>query len=97
MMAVAIRCRSVKEAQANNALVILGVSLVPLITVFSQEGEKPWHLWLPALAQVTLMNRILKGEGIAALDWGVPLIVATLLSALCVAFVARQLRAAAVR
>jgi sodium transport system permease protein len=97
MMAVAIRCRSVKEAQANNALVILVVSIVPLITVFSQEGEKPWHLWMPALAQVTLMNRILKGEAIAASDWGVPLIVATLISAVCVVFVARQLRAAAVR
>jgi hypothetical protein len=43
------------------------------------------------------MNRILKGEAIGALDWGVPLAVATLLSAACVVFVAGQLRAAAVR
>jgi sodium transport system permease protein len=97
MMAVAIRCRSVKEAQANNALVILGVTMVPLITVFSQEGEKPWHLWLPALAQVTLMNRVLKGETIDTLAWATPLIVAALLSAMFVIFVAGQLRAAAVR
>jgi sodium transport system permease protein len=97
MMAVAIRCRSVKEAQANNALVVLAVSLVPLVTVFNQEGEKPWHLWTPALAQVTLMNRVLKGEAIAVPDLVPPLVVAAVLSALCVAFVARRLRDASVR
>ena len=97
LMAVAIRCKSIKEAQANNTLVILVVSLLPLMTVFNQEGEKPWHLWLPALAQITLMGRVLKGETISAADLLLPLGVAAVLTMLCVAFVARQLRQAAVR
>jgi sodium transport system permease protein len=97
LMAVAIRCRSFKEAQANTTVVILLVSLLPLVTLFSQEGEKPWHLWLPALAQLTLMARVLKGEGIAATDLAAPLAVAALLTALCIGIVAQRLRSAALR
>lgn len=97
LMAVAIRCKSFKEAQANSTVVLLVVSMLPLVTVFSQEGERPWHLWLPALAQVTLMGRVLKGEPMGALDLLLPLGVAAAGTAVCVALVARQLRAAAVR
>jgi sodium transport system permease protein len=95
LMAVAIRCKSFKEAQANNTVVVLAVSLLPMVTLFNQAGEQPWHLWLPALAQLTLMQRVLEGEALGAADLLLPLAVAALLSALCVAYVARQLRAAA--
>ncbi len=97
MMAVAIRCKTFKEAQANNTAVVLLVSLLPLLTLFNQAGEQPWHLWLPALAQITLMQRVLEGEAFAPVDLLLPLAVAALVSALCVAYVARQLRAAALR
>lgn len=97
LMAVAIRCRSFKEAQANNTVVILAVSLLPVITVFNQSGEQPWHLWVPALGQVTLMQRVLKGEAMGLLDVGIPLLVCALLAGAAIAFVARQLRQAAVR
>ena len=97
MMAVAIRCKTFKEAQANNTAVVLLVSLVPLLTLFNQAGEQPWHLWLPALAQITLMQRVLEGQAFAPADLLLPLAVAALVSALCVGYVARQLRAAALR
>ena len=97
LMAVAIRCKSFKEAQANNTVVVLAVSLVPMVTLFNQGGEQPWHLWVPALAQLTLMQRVLEGEVPGAADLLLPLAVAAALSALCVVFVARQLRAAALR
>jgi len=97
MMAIAIRCKSFKEAQANNTVLVLAVSLLPLVTLFGQEGEAAWHLWVPALGQVTLMNRVLKGEAVDALDVAVPLLLCVLLAAACVVFVARQLRSAAVR
>jgi sodium transport system permease protein len=97
MMAIAIRCKSFKEAQANNTVVILGVSLLPMVTLFNQSGEAPWHLWTPALGQVTLMNRVLKGEALAAQDVLIPLAVCAAITVLCIAFVARQLRAAALR
>jgi sodium transport system permease protein len=97
MMAIAIRCKTFKEAQASNTLVVLAVSLLPLATLFNESGEQPWHIWVPALAQITLMARVLRGEAFAAADLLVPLAVAALLAAACLAYIARQLRAAAIR
>jgi sodium transport system permease protein len=97
LMAVAIRCRTFKEAQASSTLVILLVSLMPLANLFNLGGEAPWHLWVPALAQNTLMTRVLKGEGFGAEQWLIPLLVCVLLTAAGVAYVARTLRNAAVK
>lgn len=97
MMAVAIRCRTFKEAQSNNTVVILAASLLPLVSLLGQEGEHAWHLWVPALAQMTLMGRVLKGEALPALDLLVPLAVASVWAAVCVAYIAQQLRQAAWR
>ena len=97
MMAIAIRTKSFKEAQANTTVVILVVSLLPMVQVFNQEGESPWHLWVPALGQITLMNRVLRGELVPALDVLVPLAACMFISGLCLAYVARMLRVAAIR
>ncbi len=97
LMAIAIRCKSFKEAQANATVVMLGVSMLPLVAVFNQEGEAPWHLVVPALAQITLMGRVLKGEAITPMELLVPVLVSAALAALCVLYVARSLRRAAVR
>ncbi|MFY9510617.1 MAG: ABC transporter permease subunit, partial [Rubrivivax sp.] len=80
LMAIAIRCRSFKEAQANSTVVVLAVSLLPLMLVFNQEGEAPWHRWVPALGQVMLMSRVLKGEALSLAQWLPPLLVCTLLA-----------------
>ena len=97
LMAVAIRCKSFKEAQANSTVVILGVSLLPLVTVFNLGGEAAWHLWVPALAQNTLMTRVLKGEDFSAAQVLIPLLVCVVLTVAGVWFVGRKLRSAAVR
>ncbi|HEX6703940.1 MAG TPA: ABC transporter permease [Albitalea sp.] len=97
LMAVAIRCKSFKEAQASSAVVVLGISLLPLATVFNQSGEQWWQLWVPGLAQQTLMTRVLKGEGFGVEQVMVPLLVCAVLTALGVWAVARRLKAAAVR
>ena len=39
-----------------------------MVSMFNQEGTAPWHLWTPALAQTTLMGRVLKGELLAWAD-----------------------------
>lgn len=97
LMAVAIRCRSFKEAQASSTLLVLGVSLMPLVTLFNESGAAAWHLWVPALAQQTLMGRVLKGESLGVLEMAIPLGVSALVTALGLAYVARVLRSAAVR
>ncbi len=97
LMAVAIRCRSLREAQASSAMVVLGVSMLPLVRLFNESGEAPWQLWVPALAQQVLMARVLKGETLGALQVAIPLGVCVLLTVAGLGFVARALRGAAVR
>ena len=97
LMAVAIRCRSFKEAQASTTVVVLAVSLTPLVQLFNPRAEAPWQLWVPGLAQSFLMTRVLKGETVDAAQVLLPLAVCGLLTALGVAFVARSLRGAAVK
>jgi sodium transport system permease protein len=97
LMAIAIRCKSFKEAQANATMLVLAVSLLPLLTVVNQEGEAPWHLWVPALAQITLMGRVLKGEPIGPVDVVVPVLLSLLLALASVLWVARSLRSAALK
>ena len=97
LMAIAIRCKTFKEAQANSTVVMLAISLLPMMTWFNQEGTSPWHLWVPALAQTTLMGRVLKGEALAAADVLPSVAVCVVLAVLAVGFVARTLKGAAVR
>jgi sodium transport system permease protein len=97
LMAIAIRCKSYKEAQASTTIVIVTVSLLPLVTMLNQEGTAPWHLWMPALAQTTLMTRVLKGEALLPLDVATTVLVAALVVAASLWFVARTLRAAALK
>ena len=97
LMAIAIRCKSFKEAQANTTVVLLAVSMLPLVTVFNQEGTAPWHLWVPALAQTTLMARVLKGEVLAWPDIATATAACLVLTVLGIAYVARTLRSAALK
>ncbi len=97
IMAIAIRCKSYKEAQASATVLILFVSLVPMLSMFNFEGERPWHLAVPALAQTTLMARVLKGDNVPLADTVLPAASCVLLTALALAYVARSLRRAAVR
>jgi sodium transport system permease protein len=96
-MAVAIRCKTFKEAQASATVVMLGASLLPLINIFSLGSESPWYLWVPALAQNVLMTHVLKGEAFTPLQLAVPLAMCAAVTVACVAFVARALGRAAVR
>ena len=97
LMAVAIRCKTFKEAQASTTVVMLAASLLPLINVFSLGEESPWYLWVPALAQNVLMTRVLKGEAFNVEQLVVPMLVCAVLAAGGVWLVARTLRSAAVR
>jgi sodium transport system permease protein len=97
LMAIAIRCKSFKEAQANATVVILAVSMLPFVSLLNQEGESPWHLAVPGLAQSQLMARVLKGEPIAADEVAVTFGVCAVLVALALAYVARTLRSAALK
>jgi sodium transport system permease protein len=95
LMAIAIRCRSFKEAQASATVVVLAVSLLPMLTLFNQEGETLWHRWVPGLAQIALMGRVLKGEAITLAQALPPLVACTAVAAAGIWFVSRTLSRAA--
>jgi sodium transport system permease protein len=95
LMAVAIRCRTFKEAQANASLVLLLVSLLPLVTWMNPGAEAPWHLAAPVLAQVTLLNRVLRGETVGLGDFALTAAVCVAVTAVALAVVAAQIRRAA--
>lgn len=97
LMAVAIRCRTFKEAQASSTIVVLAVSMLPLVNVFNLGGEAAWHVWVPALAQNALMTRVLKGEDLGAAQVMIPLAMCALLATAGVWYVARTLRQAALK
>jgi len=97
LMAVAIRCKTFKEAQASATVVMLAASLLPLINVFSLGQDAPWYFWVPALAQNLLMTRVLKGEAIGMEQVGPQLIGCVAIAAIAVWFVARTLRSAAIK
>ncbi len=97
LMAVAIRCKTFKEAQANATVLLLVVSMLPLVTVLNQQGAAAWHLWVPALAQTVLMGRVLKGEVLPVADVALTVAIALAVTLLAVVFVARTLRSAALK
>jgi sodium transport system permease protein len=65
--------------------------------VLNQEGTSPWHLWVPALAQTTLMGRGQKGELPGLPELLPAVVVCVLLAVAAMAFVARTLRSAALK
>ena len=91
MMAVAIRCKTVKEAQANMVALTMAFTLTPLVGLFTQDGEAPWNLWVPSVAQTTLMDRVLKNAPIGLLDIAPSLLLCIALTAASLTFVSRQL------
>lgn len=97
LMALAIRSKTFKEAQAGSTLVVTVVSLMPMVSLLNPGGDASWYLWVPGLAQNTLMLAVLKGE---ALRWGQVLpgvLTGFALGAVGLFYVARSMRAAVAR
>jgi sodium transport system permease protein len=65
--------------------------------MFNQEGEQPWHLMVPVLAQFTLMGRVLRGEAMGMMDFLIPAAMSVAIALLALFYVARQLTRAAVK
>jgi sodium transport system permease protein len=96
LMAVAIRCRTFREAQANASIVLLALSLLPMATWLNHGAEAAWHLRVPVLAEVTLMNRVLRGDALNGADVASTWALAAVVTAVALAWVAARLRAAAI-
>lgn len=97
LMAFAIRSKTFKEAQAGSALVITLVGMAPMVSMLNPGGDAPWYLWMPGLAQNTLMMLVLKGEPLGLMQVLPSVLVGLGLTAGCLLFVARSMRGAVSR
>lgn len=97
LMAMAIRSKTFKEAQAGSGLVITAVGLAPMVSMLSPGGDASWYLWVPGLAQNTLMMLVLKGETLTLTKVAPSVVVGLGLTVICLLFVARSMRAAVAR
>jgi sodium transport system permease protein len=61
--------RTVKEAQTNSQILITVMALLPLAQMFQLGKEPEWLKWVPVNGHFQLLTRILRGDGIAAMDW----------------------------
>ncbi|MFO1252308.1 MAG: ABC transporter permease subunit [Inhella sp.] len=97
LMAVAIRTKTFKEAQASATLVMTVVSLAPMVSIMNPGGDAPWYFWIPGLGQNQLMMLVLKGEPIGLMQWGPAVLTAAVLTSACLVYVARHMREAVSR
>jgi sodium transport system permease protein len=97
LMALAIRSRTFKEAQAGSGLVITLVGLAPMVSMLNPGGDASWYLWVPGLAQNTLMMLVLKGEALTFAKVMPGVLVGMVLTASCLVYVARSMRWAVAR
>lgn len=97
LMALAIRSKTFKEAQASSTLVITAVSLAPMVSLLNPGGDAPWYLWTPGLAQNQLMLTVLKGETLRWSQVMPSVVVGFALAAVGLFYVARSMRAAVSR
>lgn len=97
LMALAIRTKTFKEAQASATLVMTLVSLAPMVSIMNPGGEAGWYLWVPGLAQNTLMMLVLKGEPVRLAKLLPSVVVGVVLTAVALGFVTRSMRAAVAR
>lgn len=97
LMALAIRSKTFKEAQAGSTLVITLVGLAPMVSILNPGGEAAWYFWVPGLAQNSLMMLVLKGEPLRALQVLPGVLSGVLLTLAGLWYVAHSMRSAVAR
>ena len=88
--------RSFKEAQTYVSYITMLVNFAPIVPLFLTVRDAPWQLGVPALGQMTVLMRALRGESVTTLDMAVPALVCALGVVVCLTLQARLLRREAI-
>ena len=91
-IAIALDCKTYKEAQVRNQLVTILIPLVSLLPLLFPGREPTWFQWLPVLAQNQLMNQVLKGQPPTLAALLAAALVCALLTLLVLYRIARKMR-----
>jgi sodium transport system permease protein len=84
--------RTYREAQTYVSYLATVAAFVPLVVMFTGGREAPWQSAVPVLGQLMALQRVLRGDGLSAMDAFIPAAVALVLACVAVAAVARLLR-----
>ena len=84
--------RSFKEAQTYVSYIAMAVQFAALVPVFLTVRDAAWQLWVPSIAQLTLLLKVLRGEPLSALQLALPAVVCAAATAACLWQQARLLR-----
>lgn len=84
--------RSYKEAQTYATYLSMLVNFTPIVPLFLPIRDAAWQLFVPAMAQQTVLMRALRSETISAADILIPTVVAVAIGAAALAAQARLLR-----
>jgi sodium transport system permease protein len=96
-MAIAMRTKSFKEAQASAGLLVSMMSLLPLVGLLNPGGEQDWYMWVPGLSQYTLLNQVIKGEALLMGKLLPSLLTAVVLLVVALVLTARSMKQAVAR
>ena len=91
-IAVALDCKSYKEAQVRNQIVSMFIPFVSLIPIMFPGRDPSWFQWIPVLAQNQMMNQVLKGEALNTVAVAIALVVCVVMTGGSLAYIAQKMR-----
>lgn len=84
--------RSFKEAQTYVSYIAMAAQFSALVPVFLTVRDAAWQLWVPSVAQLTVLMKVLRGEPLAAAHLLLPAAVCAAVTLACLWLQARLLR-----
>jgi len=84
--------RTYKEAQTYVSYIAMGVQFSAVVPVFLTVRDAPWQWFVPAIAQLTVLMRALRGDPVGTSDLVIPAAVCVVAAAICLALQARLLK-----
>ena len=91
-MLLATYGRNFKEGQTYASYAITLVSLIPAVAMFAQLKDATWQLFVPVLAQLMVITRLLRGETTDLIHYLLPAAVNTVIFTVAMVVIARLLR-----
>jgi sodium transport system permease protein len=90
-MLIATYGRTFKEAQTYVSYLVIIVTQLPLVTILGQVKDASWQLFVPMLGQLMVITRILRGDPVTAMHFGIPLAINVTISVVAVLLIAKLL------
>jgi len=91
-MLLATYGRNFKEGQTYASYAIQVVAILPAVAVFAQLKDATWQLFVPVLAQLMVITRLLRGETIDAIHYLLPAAVNTAIFVVSIVLISKLLR-----